>query len=97
MEAGPVPYAQLIREQNGFALEYYPDKTSMESCYQTRYSLDRKVVKKEKRIKQRIGEASYAQHVGGYAIRYQAHGDDREGGGVASGELRLLILQTQKQ
>ncbi|MGI6636557.1 MAG: hypothetical protein ACOX7B_15530 [Christensenellales bacterium] len=77
-DGGMYPYAQIWVERNQFVCEYYPDITRMEVCYRSVYTLDGKIVKKEKKSTLTYGDAFYAYNVGPYILKRQAHAYDEE-------------------
>ena len=76
IELDPYPFAQIILQSDGFLCEYYPDITSMETCFQTAYGNAGKATGKEQKKKLPYGTAAYAERVGGYMVKKQAHAAD---------------------
>lgn len=100
-EGAPYPRGQVILEKNRFVCEYYPDITTMEVYRQRIYRYTGKQVQKPTTKKLKFGAACYAERVGDYMVRMQAHSEDESDASpyrtvkishIASGKQKTLYL-----
>lgn len=100
-EGAPFPQGQVILEKNRFVCEYYPDITTMEVYRQRIYRYTGKQVQKPTTKKLKFGAACYAERVGDYMVRMQAHSEDESDASpyrtvkishIASGKQKTLYL-----
>lgn len=100
-EGAPYPRGQVILEKNRFVCEYYPDITTMEVYKQRIYRYTGKQVQKPTTKKLKFGAACYAERVGDYMVRMQAHSEDESDASpyrtvkishIASGKQKTLYL-----
>ena len=100
-EGAPYPRGQVILEKNRFVCEYYPDITTMEVYKQRIYRYTGKQVQKPTTKKLKFGAACYAERVGDYMFRMQAHSEDESDASpyrtvkishIASGKQKTLYL-----
>lgn len=101
VEGAPYPRGQVILEKNRFVCEYYPDITTMEVYKQRIYRYTGKQVQKPTTKKLKFGAACYAERVGDYMFRMQAHSEDESDASpyrtvkishIASGKQKTLYL-----
>ena len=100
-EGAPYPQGQVILEKNRFVCEYYPDITTMEVYKQSIYRYTGKQVQKSTTKTLKFGAACYAERVGDYMVRMQAHSEDESDASpyrtvkishIASGKQKTLYL-----
>lgn len=100
-EGALYPRGQVILEKNRFVCEYYPDITTMEVYKQSIYRYTGTRVQKPTTKKLKFGAACYAERVGDYMVRMQAHSEDESDASpyrtvkishIASGKQQTLYL-----
>lgn len=100
-EGALYPHGQVILEKNRFVCEYYPDITTMEVYKQSIYRYTGTRVQKPTTKKLKFGAACYAERVGDYMVRMQAHSEDESDASpyrtvkishIASGKQKTLYL-----
>lgn len=75
-DADSYPLAQILIKRDHFILEYYPDVTTMEVCFQSSYSFGGRALQADRKRSYAYGEALYAQNIGSFLYRWQSHAVD---------------------